>query len=451
LTTVLITDMISDKNKEYIKEMNNEVFNTYLAILKKELVPALGCTEPIAVAYAAAKARAVLGCMPEHVTVQCSGNIIKNVMGVTVPNSQGMKGVDAAAVLGVVGGDASAELEVLAKITESDITTAKILLKKDFCSVSLKDGVANLYIAVSVHAGVHTASVKIVDHHTNITEITKDDDVIVTSTASDAVTSGKPDYSLLTVNDIFDFALSVPVESVKEILDRQIAYNSAVAQEGLEHAWGAQIGRTIYDCGDGCVETRAVAKAAAGSDARMAGCALPVVINSGSGNQGMTVSLPVIEYARELGVAHEVLYRALVISNLVAIHQKSLIGSLSAFCGAVSAAMGVSAAVTYLQGGDVSAVSRAITNTIADAGGIICDGAKSSCAAKIATSLNTALLGSKLALKNRTFQPGEGIVKASVEETICAMGYIGRIGMKDTDRKVLSVMIGKADVNEQCS
>lgn len=425
--------------------MEKELYNKYVNILKHELVPALGCTEPIAIAYAAAKARDVLGRFPESVEMRCSGNIIKNVKGVTVPNSRGLKGIDAAAVLGVTGGDAHRELEVLESVTEADIAKTRELLGRGFCTCSLIGQVENLYIVAKVVAGDEYAEVTIINRHTLITRIVKNGQVLFAMDAAED-SPGHVDKSCLNVKDILEFANQLNIEDVKEVLERQIQLNSAIAEEGLRHEYGVQVGRTLLNVYGNDVKTRARARAAAGSDARMGGCSLPVVINSGSGNQGMTVSLPVIEYARELNVGEEMLYRALVVSNLISIHQKKYIGNLSAYCGAVSAACGSGSGITYLYGGNYEDISFTITNTIANVGGIVCDGAKPSCAAKIASAVDAAILAHHLGMAHRAFQPGEGIVKEHVEDTIKSMGYIGRVGMRETDTEILNIMIEKVDM-----
>lgn len=425
--------------------MEKELYDKYVKILKHELVPALGCTEPIAIAYAAAKARDVLGCFPETMEMRCSGNIIKNVKGVTVPNSQGLKGIDAAAVLGVTGGDAHRELEVLESVTEADIAKTRELLERGFCTCSLIGQVENLYIVAKAVAGNEYAEVTIINRHTLITRIVKNGQVLFAMDV-DEDSPEHVDKSCLNVKDILEFANQVNIEDVKEVLERQIQLNSAIAEEGLKHEYGVQVGRTLLDVYGDDVKTRARARAAAGSDARMGGCSLPVVINSGSGNQGMTVSLPVIEYAKELNAGEEMLYRALVVSNLISIHQKKYIGSLSAYCGAVSAACGSGAGITYLHGGNYEDISFTITNTIANVGGIVCDGAKPSCAAKIASAVDAAIMAHHLGMAHRAFQPGEGIVKEHVEDTIKSMGYIGRVGMRGTDTEILNIMIEKVDV-----
>lgn len=427
--------------------LDKKLYDNYVQILKNELVPALGCTEPIAIAYAAARAREVLGDFPDHVDMRCSGNIIKNVKGVTVPNSGGMKGIDVAAILGIVGGDASRELEVLESVLPEHIEKTRELAAAGYCTCTLQEDVANLYIVATARKGEHYAEVTIINRHTYITRIVRDGEVLY-ETAVSQESDEYVDKSLLNVKDILAFADTVRIEDVKEVLDRQIEMNSAIADEGLMHPYGAQIGRTLLQVYGDDVKVRAKARAAAGSDARMGGCSMPVVINCGSGNQGMTVSLPVIEFARSLFCSKEKLYRALVVSNLVAVHQKKYIGSLSAYCGAVSAACGSGAAITYLYGGDYEEISATIVNTIGNVGGIVCDGAKSSCAAKIASAVDAAILGHFLGHKHHWFQPGEGIVQRDVEETIKSMGYIGRVGMKDTDKQILNIMIDQVDINQ---
>lgn len=426
--------------------MERELYDNYCRILEAELVPALGCTEPIAIAYAAAKAREVMGVFPDRIEMSCSGNIIKNVKGVTVPNSGGLKGIDVAATLGVVGGDAASQLEVLEKVTKEDIDRTRELVKGGFCTCSLAEDVENLYIVARVWGQGHSAEVTIINRHTYITRIVKDGQVIFERSLGMEGEKSAVDRSRLNVRDILQFADQVEIEDVRKVLERQVKYNTAIAEAGLSKSYGAQVGRTLLQYFGSDVKVRARAKAAAGSDARMSGCSMPVVINSGSGNQGMTVSLPVIEYARELNLSQEALYRALVVSNLIAIHQKKYIGSLSAYCGAVSAACGAGAAITYMTGGTYEEVSRTIVNTIANVGGIVCDGAKSSCAAKIASAVDAALLAHYMGMVHRCFQPGEGIVEEDVEKTIKNMGYIGRVGMKNTDTEILNIMIDKVHV-----
>lgn len=418
--------------------MNRKIYNEYVTILESELVPALGCTEPIALAYAAAKAKEVLGKMPDHITMRCSGNIIKNVKGVKVPNSGGMKGVEAAAVLGITGGDPSQALEVLEHVTDREIDEAEKLLKAGFCDCVLKDDVANLYIeayAVCKKTEKSEALVVIEDEHTNITHIEKDGQVLFHKEKKEYCQEREktPDKSLLNLEDIITFANEVQITDVEKVLGRQIKYNTRIAEEGLRNPWGAQVGRVVLEEFGEDVKWRAVAKASAGSDARMSGCALPVIINSGSGNQGMTCSLPVIEFGKELKKSKEEIYRALCVSNLVALNQKKYIGSLSAYCGAVCAAAGAGAGITYLCGGTLEQIENTVVNTIADAGGIVCDGAKPSCAAKISTALQAAILSHKMAMRGLTFARGEGLVMDCPEDTIKAVGYVGR-GRYETGR-----------------
>ena len=427
--------------------MDKKLYDHYVNILKNELVPALGCTEPIAIAYAAAKAKEILGQFPEHISLCCSGNIIKNVKGVVVPNSGGLRGIDVAATLGIVGGDAKRQLEVLEDVTKADIEKTKKLVASGYCSCRLQEDVENLYIVARAEADGHYAEVTIINRHTLIKKIEKDGEILF----DQKMEQESPNYidkSVLNLESIISFATEVNIADIEDVIGQQIRLNTAIAKEGLSKAYGAQVGRTLLETYGNDVKVRARAKAAAGSDARMGGCSLPVVINSGSGNQGMTVSLPVIEYAKELGVSNDMLYRALVVSNLIAIHQKKYIGSLSAYCGAVSAACGAGAGITYLYGGSVEEISQTITNTIANVGGIVCDGAKSSCAAKIASSVDAAILAHSMGSKNRYFRPGEGIVQEDVEDTIRSIGYIGRVGMKNTDVEILNIMINRVNVHE---
>ena len=420
--------------------MDSALYANYLNILKQELVPALGCTEPIAIAYAAAKARQVLGEFPEHVEMHLSGNIIKNVKGVTVPNSGGLKGIDVAAVLGIVGGNADRALEVLSEVTPEDIARTRELITQKVCSCTLVEGVDNLFITAIVTSGEHTASVTIEHQHTNITRIEKDGEVILDNPYQSAVTA-TVDKSLLTVKDILDFADQVRMEDIQPTIDRQIKLNSAIAQEGLDNNYGAQIGKTLMHVWGKSVTTRACARAAAGSDARMGGCSMPVVINSGSGNQGMTASIPVIEFARELQVSHDKMLRALVISNLVTIHLKTGIGTLSAYCGAVSAGCGSGAGIAYLYGGDYEVIAHTIVNSLAIVSGIICDGAKASCAAKISAAVDAGIMGYEMYIQGQQFYGGDGIVTHGVENTIRNVGQLAKEGMCETDKEIIRIMV----------
>lgn len=424
--------------------MNQKIYDSYVQILRTELIPAFGCTEPIALAYAAAKAREVLGEFPDYIEAYCSGNIIKNVMGVKVPNAGGLKGVETAVILGTLVGQSDKQLEVLESVTNEDRIKVKELLNNSFCQCILKEGVENLYLMIKSVKEDQVVEVTIENSHTNITSIRKNG--ISLYEANRTQEKGKSDKSLLNIKDIIAFADTVHIEDVKEVLDLQISYNLAIAEEGLKGSWGAQIGRIFMSGNETNIERRAIAKAAAGSDARMGGCPFPVVINSGSGNQGMTCSIPVIEYAKELGKSREELYRALCISNLVAQAQKRYIGSLSAYCGVVCAAGGAGAAITYLHGGNKKQIEYTIVNTIANIGGMVCDGAKASCAAKISSALQAAILGHHMAMQNVTFEAGEGLVQEEPEQTIRAIGYMGKEGMKKTDVEILNIMIGKNKV-----
>lgn len=437
--------------------MRHTLYDTYAKILEKELVVALGCTEPIAIAFAGAKVREVLGQMPKRCEVLCSGNIVKNVKGVTVPNSDGMKGIDAAAVLGITAGDAKRNLAVLEHVSPEQIALTKELIENGFCSCGLIEGVENLYIIISAFAGDESASVEIRNFHSNITKITKNGSVIYTPQTSLGLCDSEssedaentpdsdadaPDKALLNIKNILDFGSFVELSLIQDCIARQIEYNNAISKEGLSHAWGAQVGRTLLDAfGSESVVNRAKAVAAAGSDARMSGCPMPVVINSGSGNQGMTVSLPVIEYAKEYHISEERLYRALAVANLVSIHQKKYIGSLSAYCGAVSAACGSAVGIAWMLDFTYEEICGIITNTITTIGGMVCDGAKPSCAAKIASAVDCALTSLHLSRKDRVFQPGEGLVKDNVEQTIQSVGRMGREGMRSTDIEILNIML----------
>lgn len=424
--------------------MDQKLYDQYITVLNEELVTALGCTEPIAIAYASALAREQLGCMPEQITAYCSGNIIKNVKGVTVPNSGGQKGVEIAAILGAVGGRADKQLEVLTPITPEQIEQSRALTAKHLCRVELVEGVANLYIRIEMRAGSDTALVEIADKHTNVTRISKNGKDLLHKDfqLDDGSVSHKRDF--MTVEGILDFAESLQVKDVKPLLDHQIECNMAIAEEGLTNAYGANVGKNILKLyGTEDVETRAKAYAAAGSDARMSGCDMPVVINSGSGNQGITVTVPVVQYARALDTSDERLYRALVISNLVAAHLKTGIGSLSAFCGAVSAATGSGAAISYLRGGSRAQIKLTISNTLGTVSGMVCDGAKSSCAAKIASAIDAAILADKMSDNDDYFKGDEGILDDNIENTIRNIGRLGRKGMHDTDTEILRMMIGQ--------
>ncbi len=422
--------------------LTQSIKQSYINILSEELIPAAGCTEPIAIAYAAAAAAAVLGVFPEHVELYCSGNVIKNVKGVIVPNSGGLRGAQIAAILGVVGGKAEKKLEVLHDLASEQIERATMLNDDGFCSLKLAESSSSLYIRVKLLAGRDTSEAEIEGRHTNLTCI-KRNGVTVSCKASAARSISAPitDRRCLNISDIVEFASTVDIADIRSTLERQAQYNEGISREGMKHEYGACVGKTLLEYGEMNVRTRAAAYAAAGSDARMNGCKLPVIINSGSGNQGITVSLPVIEYARSLNLDKERTLRALAVSNLVAIRQKSEIGALSAYCGAVSAACGSGAAITYMCTNDVKCVENTITNTLACISGMLCDGAKPSCAAKVAAAVNTAIMAHELTMRNRGFHSGEGIVKADVEATISGVCRIAREGMRETDTEILDLMI----------
>lgn len=419
----------------------DERYKAYIQILKEELVPAMGCTEPIALAYAAAKARAVLGCIPDKVAIDASGSIIKNVKSVIVPNTGHMKGIPAAAAAGIVAGKADKELEVIAEVTAEECKQIKDFVISKPISVQFVDNGYTFEIGVRVSKGQDYAKVRIVNYHTNIVLIEKNGEVLFEQIVEGEEESGLTDRSLLDMEHIWDFINSVDIEDIRVVIGRQIAYNSAIAAEGFRGNYGANIGSVLLDMEGDNVRTRAKARAAAGSDARMNGCELPVIINSGSGNQGMTCSLPVIEYAEELDSGEEKLYRALALSNLVAIHQKTGIGRLSAYCGAVCAGAAAGAGIAYLCGGDYDDITHTVVNALAIVSGIVCDGAKASCAAKIAAAVDAGILGYNMYKRGQQFYAGDGIVTKGVDATIKNVGRLGKEGMRETNEEIISIMI----------
>lgn len=423
--------------------MDKKLYDSYISILKHEMVPALGCTEPIAIAFTAARARDELRCFPEHITVHLSGNIIKNAKSVIVPNSNGQRGIEIAAVLGCVGGDAKLNYEVLTPVSQEDIQKARALVQSGFCDTRLVEGKDNLYIRVEAVAGSQSVGVTVEYEHTHVTEITKNGEVVYRVQGDICAEDGAIDKSTLSVRGIFDFASELDLEDVKPLFERAIAMNTAISEEGLKGQYGEAVGHLMMDLEGDHVEGRAAARAAAGSDARMNGCSMPVVINSGSGNQGMTVTLPVCEYARTWNKDHDTLLRALAISNLISVHIKRHIGNLSAFCGAVSAACGAACGIAWMDGCNYDQICMTITNTLCNVGGIVCDGAKSSCAAKIASAVNAGILSYRMAKLDRVFQNGEGLVGSDIEETIENIGRMGRNGMHATDVEILNIMIDK--------
>ena len=416
-------------------------YGAFVKILEEELKPAMGCTEPIALAYAAAVARKVLGEMPDKVTIGASGSIIKNVKSVIVPNTNRLKGIPAAAAAGIVGGDPDKELEVIAHVTEEQIKGMRTFLDTAEITVEHVDNGLTFDIIVTLYKGENYSKVRIVNYHTNIVLIEKNGEILQEVEVQGESEEGLTDRSLLSMADIWDFINTVDIADIKEMLDRQIACNMAIAEEGIRGDYGANIGKVLIDMNGTDIRTRARAMAAAGSDARMNGCELPVIINSGSGNQGITASVPVIVYARELGVSEDKMYRALALSDLTTIHQKTPIGRLSAFCGAVSAGAGAGAGIAYLHGGDFDAVVHTVINAVAIVSGMVCDGAKASCAAKIAEAVDAGIIGYNMHIRGQNFEDGDGIVKSCVEETILSVGRLAKEGMKETNTEILSIMI----------
>ena len=420
--------------------ITQETCQLFTRFLEEELVPAMGCTEPIAIAYGAAYARRLLGKTPTAYDVQCSGNIIKNAMAVTVPQTGGLVGIQAAVLSGAIGGDADRALEVLTTVTEEDLVQVRQAMEAGIVTVRPLDTTHTLHIIIRETAGDDWVSVEILDTHTGLGEVVKNGEVL-RQRQEKVQEDPYAQRRCLNLKDILAYADTVDLDDVKELLERQVAYNMAISQEGLSNPWGASVGQTLLRYTGEDLRTRMKAAAAAGSDARMNGCTLPVIINSGSGNQGITVSLPVAVYAEHIGASHEKMLRALCVANLLAIHQKTGIGRLSAFCGAVCAATGAVAGIAYLDGASYEVMSQAIVNSLGNVGGMVCDGAKSSCAAKIASSLESALLGYEMAKEQRGFTNGEGIVKADVEATIASVGRMAAAGMRSTDREILEIMV----------
>ncbi len=421
--------------------MDKKTYNAFIELLTAELRLAMGCTEPIAVAYAAAKAREVLGQMPERIELYCSGNIIKNVKAVTVPNSGGRRGLEVAAVLGAAYGDASLELEVVSKVTEEEIAGLQELLDADLCHCHLQTGKDNLYIRAEVFAGNESSLVEISEKHTYITRIEKNGEVLMTQPELNLL---KNDISVLNLHDIYAFANELDMDDVDELIERQIECNIKIAEEGIKNPYGSEIGRRYLEMyGEHDYRFKAVAYAAAGSDARMNGCALPVVINSGSGNQSITISVPMIVYAQEHGISKEQLIRGLVFADLMALLQKKYIGDLSAYCGATCAGCAAVAGIAFIEGQPLEVLGKIVVNAISTIGGMVCDGAKSSCAAKIATSISTGFLAYDLAVNDLSFKDGEGLVVEDIEKTIERVGRMGREGMRSTDESILEMMIEK--------
>ena len=420
----------------------DEKYIAYVQILKEELVPAMGCTEPIALAYAAAKAREVLGEIPDKVLIEASGSIIKNVKSVIVPNTNHLKGIPAAAAAGIVAGKSENELEVIASVSPEEIERMKDFLADTPIEVQHINNGLTFEIVVTVYAGESYAKVRIVNYHTNIVLVEKDGEKLLEIEVEGEAEEGLTDRSLLDMESIWNFAMTVDIADVYEVLHRQYEYNMAISDEGFRGDYGANIGSVLLDMEGDNIRTRAKARAVAGSDARMNGCELPVIINSGSGNQGMTCSLPVIEYAHELKVSEEKMNRALTLSNLLTIYQKTGIGRLSAYCGAVSAGAAAGAGIAYLCGGGYEEVTHTIVNALAITSGIVCDGAKASCAAKIATSVDAGILGYNMFIRGQQFYAGDGIITKGVDGTIRNVGRLGKEGMKETNEEIIDIMVG---------
>ena len=418
-------------------------YNSYISVLKAELVPAAGCTEPIAIAFAAAKARTVLGKMPDRVHIVVSGNIIKNVKSVVVPNTGGLKGIRSAAAAGIAAGDDQRVLEVIASVDSAGRQRIREFLDAVPITIHPAENDKIFDIDLTVFAGNESARVRITDYHTNIVLIEKNGDVVYEPQKVSFETEGGSvitEKDAMTIMEIIDFAETVDLADIGDTIRRQIKYNTAIAEEGLKNDYGANVGKTLIKTFGDDVKTRAMAYPAAGSDARMSGCELPVIIVSGSGNQGMTASLPVVVYAREYKKSEEELIRAVILSDLITIHQKSWIGRLSAFCGAISAGCGSAAGIAFLLGGGYDEIAHTLVNSLAIVSGIVCDGAKASCAGKIAAAVNAGILGYSIYMCGSQFYAGEGIVSKGVENTIRNVGRLGHDGMRETDKEIIRIM-----------
>lgn len=422
-------------------EKANKKYDAYVQILKEELITAMGCTEPIALAYAAARCKELLGKLPEKVIIKVSGSIIKNVKSVVVPNTGGMKGIRAAVAAGFVAGRPEKRLEVISQVSDEERAAIQAYTEQADMEICYLDSGRVFDIIIEAVAGEDTAKVRIANYHTNIVLEEHNGEKLLEMVVEGDQEEGLTDRSLLNMEDIWDFAMTCEIEDVRAILDHQIDCNMAIAKEGLTHPYGACIGQVMLDAYGNEIRNRASAMAAAGSDARMSGCELPVVINSGSGNQGITCSVPVIEYAKELCSGDEKMYRALTLSNLVAIHQKTGIGRLSAFCGAVCAGVAAGAGIAYLRGGGFKEIAHTVVNGLAIVSGIVCDGAKPSCAAKIAASVNAGILGYEMYVRGQQFYGGDGIVTKGADNTIRNIGRLGKEGMAGTNDEIIKIMI----------
>lgn len=421
--------------------LDKAIEDSFIAILEEELIPAMGCTEPIALAYAAARAREVLGCEPESIVAKCSGNIIKNVRCVSIPNSGGMIGIEAACALGALSGDADKCMEVLEAVDDAGRAAAKKYVEQERCRVEFLDSEIPLHFVIELQGGEGSAMVEVRHSHTNIVKIRKNGDVVFMKAGAEDDRGVLADRSGLNIENIKEFADEVQIGRLRHLFERQIQYNMDIAYEGMSGSYGLGLGRVIRETYAESVVTRMKAYACAASEARMGGCDMPVIINSGSGNQGIASSVPVIVYAREKNIQSEKLYRALAFSSLLTTYQKEFIGKLSAFCGAVSASCASAAAITYLAGGTIRQIKDTIDNTLANIPGIICDGAKISCAAKIASSLDAAMMGHYLAMQGKAYEAYTGILKEEAGETISCVGYIGKVGMHQTDKEIIKMML----------
>ena len=425
--------------------MKQEILSAYVAILQEELVLATGCTEPIAIAYAAAKLREVLGAEPERVEAEVSGNILKNVKSVVVPNTGGLKGIRPAIAAGIVAGRPEAELQVISEVSEEQQGAIKTYSRETPITVACMDDTpCMLDIRLTGRAGADSAVVRIANHHTNVIHIEKDGEVLLDHPLVASAEDNLQDKSVLNLAEILEFADTVPIGQIEPLVMRQIECNTAIAAEGLTGDWGAAVGCTLLE-GSQDIRTEARAWAAAGSDARMSGCEMPVVIVSGSGNQGITASVPVVRYANHFGYDHDRLIRAVAVSDLVTIHQKTGIGRLSAFCGAVSAGIGAAAGIAYLRGEPYEIIAETVTTAMGMISGTVCDGAKPSCASKIAAAVEAGLLSYAMAQKGRRFRGGDGIVTRGVEGTIRNIGILAREGMRETDKVILQIMLNCED------
>ena len=417
------------------------LYQQFVAILKEELRPAMGCTEPIALAYAGAKARQVLGKLPERIDVLVSGNIIKNVKSVVVPNTGGLRGIAAAVCAGVVAGDAGKQLEVIASVSKEKQAQLKDYMKEVTINIAPSESNLVFDIDLTLFAGEDTARVRIVNHHTNIVHISRNGVVELELPVEESSEDNLTDKTCLTIERIVEFADVLDINDVKDVVGRQLQYNLAIAKEGLAGNWGANIGSVILNQQGTADNRRAAAWAAAGSDARMSGCEMPVIILSGSGNQGITASVPVAIYARAFDASEEELIKAVTVSDLITVHQKTGIGRLSAYCGAISAGVGAGAGIAYLHGGRKEAVAHTVVNAVAILSGTICDGAKPSCAAKIAAAVDAGILGYNMYLENQQFYGGDGIVTKGADRTVSNIGRLAREGMRETDTTILKIML----------